>query len=116
MRSIGYAALAAVLLSLGAPRAGNADVLVLHGSKAETVAPLRRAGPPVVVRGETAALHREAAERERRPAKHRRTVVAGRTLWVIGEDGLPIKACRLLYTEYEGVDLITCSRQLVLVR
>ncbi len=99
-------ALPAVLFTMSFSGVTNAaDVVVLRGNSAETV---RTTSDVTVLRGggTMRAMPTKAVPKSR-PAR----VVAGRTLWVVDDDGRPTVACYLVYTSYVGGRKIRCTSQ-----
>lgn len=97
----------ALLVALGlAASNADADVTVHRGSAVETVDTGRTEA--VVLRG-GGSLRDRTAPAEAKPLGIR--VTAGKTLWLVDEEGRNVTACSLRNATYAGTRRIVCTRE-----
>lgn len=99
-----FRAALALLPFLFATGALAAEVVVVRGDTSETVA-VGQSGL-TVLRGSGTMRVSPPAEKKAPQAVR---LVAGRTLWFVGEDGRPRRACYLARTTYVGERKIRCT-------
>ncbi|MEX2614964.1 MAG: hypothetical protein WD767_02605 [Alphaproteobacteria bacterium] len=98
---------AALLIALGfAASNADADDAVHRGSAVETVDAGRT--ETVVMRG-GGSLRDRAAPAEAKPLGIR--VTAGKTLWLVDEEGRKVTACSLSNADYAETRRIVCTRE-----
>ena len=100
-----FKAALAVLPFLFASGALAAEVVIVRGSTSETVT-VGQSGQ-TVLRGSGTMRVALPAEEEAPKASR---LVEGRTLWFVGDDGRPKRACYLARTSYVGERKIRCTR------
>lgn len=99
-----FKAVLALLPFLFATGALAAEVVVVRGDTSETVTVGQ--GGLTVLRG--SGTMRVAPPPEKEAPKAAR-LVAGRTLWFVGDEGRPKRACYLARTTYVGERRIRCT-------
>ena len=99
-----FKAVLALLPFLFATGALAAEVVIVRGDTSETITVGQ--GGLTVLRGSGTMRVSPPAEKKAPQAVR---LVAGRTLWFVGDDGRPKRACYLAHTTYVGQRKIRCT-------